>query len=303
MIRRRAFVAAMAAVMAGAPPARAQQARKVYRLGVLSPATPTAPSDRGFVVNLLPKALFELGYIEGQNLVVERRYAETKFGRLPALARELVEVRVDVIVAISESAVRAAKDATQTIPIVMGFGPADPVALGFLKNLASPGGNITGVTYWAERGYDAKRLELLREVVPHAGRIAFLVAAGSPYVPYVQETEKAASSLGIKLVVVEVQAGDYDGAFATMRAGQADAVVVQGIPTFNRDRKRVIALAAKHRLPAMYEWRHHVEEDGGLMAYGGNLFALSRPRGLLRRSDLQGRASGCYPSSSPRNSS
>ena len=220
----------------------------------------------------LPKRLRDLGYVESQNLVIERRYAEGKPDRLPAFARKLVEVRVDVIVAVGNSAIRAARDATQTIPIVMAFG-LDPVGQGFVKSLASPGGNITGVSYWVERGSEAKRLELLKEAVTRAARIAFLVGPGQLSQTFVEEAHKAAASLGIKLVVAEVQGSDYDGAFVAMRNGRADAVLVQGAPTFNRDGKRIIALAAKHKLPAIYEWRHHVEE-GGLMAYGGNASEL-----------------------------
>jgi putative ABC transport system substrate-binding protein len=273
---RRAFIAAAAGGLLAAPlAAEAQQARKVDRLGYLSPAAPPTASDMGSGSNLLLKALNELGYTERRNLVIEHRFAEGKLERLPALARELVEARVDVIVAVALSALRAAKDATQTTAIVMGFGPPDPVAFGIVKSLASPGGNITGVTYWAQRGYEAKRLELLKEMIPRAARIAFLVNPGQPSQTFVEEAQKAASSLGVALVVVEVQADDYDRAFTAMQNGRADAVLVQGAPTFNRDRKRIIALAAKHRLPAIYEWRHHVEEDG-LMAYGGNLLELSR---------------------------
>lgn len=166
-------------ILAAPVVADAQQAGRVYRLGVLSPAAAPAASDLGSLASLW-KALRELGYIEGQSIVIERRYAEGRLDRLPALARELVEARVDVIVAVALSALRAAKDGTQTIPIVMGFGPPDPVAFGFVKSLASPGGNVTGVAYWAQRGYEAKRLELLKEAVPKAVRIAFLVVPGQP---------------------------------------------------------------------------------------------------------------------------
>jgi putative ABC transport system substrate-binding protein len=271
-MERRTFVTGAVSLLAAPLAVEAKQAGKVYRLGILSPAAPPAPSDIGAGHTLTLKALRELGYIEGQNLTIERRYAEGKLDQLPALARELVEARVDAILAVALSGLRAAKDATQTIPIVMGFGPPDPVAFGFVNSLASPGGNITGVAYWAQRGHEAKRLELLKEAVPRATRIAFLVHGRSQ--TFVEEAQKAASSLGVTLVVVELQADDYDGAFAAMRA--ADAVVVQGVPTFNRDRKRIIALASKHRLPAIYEWRHHAEDEGGLMAYGGNLVELSR---------------------------
>jgi putative ABC transport system substrate-binding protein len=255
--------------------AQAQPAGKTYRLGYLSSASPPASTDLGTGANGLLKALNELGYAERRNLVVEWRFAEGKLDRLPALAAELVEARVDVIVAAALSSIRAAKDTTQTVPIVMGFGPPDPVAFGFVRSLASPGGNITGVSYWAQRGYEAKRMELLKEVVPRAARIAYLVMPGQFAQTFVAEAQQAAPLLSVKLAVVEVRGGDYDGAFATMRNGRADAVLVAGSPEFNRDRKRIIALSAKHRLPAIYEWRHHVE-DGGLMAYGGDLVDLSK---------------------------
>src|SRR5262245_55773443 len=151
---------------------------------------------------LLLKYLGESGYIEGQNLILERRFAERQPDRLAALARELVEARPDIIVAVGDSSTRAARNATLTIPIVMGFG-VDPVGQGFVKTLATPGGNVTGVAYWAARGFDAKRLELLKEAVPRATRIAYLAVPGQSSRSY-EEAHTAASSLGIKLVVVEV---------------------------------------------------------------------------------------------------
>jgi putative ABC transport system substrate-binding protein len=251
----------------------AQQARKVHRLGILTSAGPSTPSDAGMLSTLLPRVLRELGYVEGQNLAVERRYADGKLDRLPVLARELITVPVDVIVASAGAAVRAAKEATRTVSIVMGFGPPDPVAFGLVKSLASPGGNVTGMTYWAQRGYEAKRLELLRAVVPRAARVAFLSIPGPGSATFIEEVRDAAVSLGVTLMVAEVQGEDYERAFATFRT--ADAVLVQATPVFNRDRRRIIALAEHHRLPAMYEWPHHVQ-DGGLLAYGGDLLQLTR---------------------------
>ena len=145
-----------------APPAEGQSPGKVYRLGMLSPAAPPAPSQRGGMTLSL-MALRELGYVEGQNLVVERRFAEGKLDRLPALARELVLLRVDVIHATSASGIQAAKDATTTVPIVMGFG-VDPVERGFVASLARPGGNITGVTVDAGIALAGKRLELIDRI-------------------------------------------------------------------------------------------------------------------------------------------
>jgi putative tryptophan/tyrosine transport system substrate-binding protein len=150
-MNRRTFLCGLTVGTLAAPIiAVAQQARKSYRLGVLAPNAPPDPSDLGSGIVLLRKHLLEMGHIEGQNLIIESRFADGKFDRLPALARELVGVHADVIVAFGESAIRAAKDATRMIPIVMAFG-VDPVGRGFVKSLASPGGNITGVSYWVGR--------------------------------------------------------------------------------------------------------------------------------------------------------
>jgi putative tryptophan/tyrosine transport system substrate-binding protein len=272
MDRRGFLFASLGCVVVRPLATEAQQAGKVWRLGVLSSSALPAPSDLTSVA-LLYKALGDLGYVEGRNLVIERRYAEGKLDRLPALAQDLVEARVDVIVAVATSAIGAARRATQAIPIVMGFGPPDPVALGFVKSLASPGGNITGVTYWAQHGYEAKRLELLKEAAPQAVRIAYLTYPGQSAQPFVEEAKAGAASLGVTLLVVDVQADDYERAFAAVGTGRAGALLVAGTPVFNRDRTRIIALAARYRLPAIYEWRHHTEE-GGLMSYGGNLSEL-----------------------------
>ena len=217
----------------------------------------------------------ELGYVEGQNLVIERRYAEGKLDRLPALASELVRLGVDVIVPVGGPAIRAAKAATTTIPIVM-FGGSDPVAAGFVTSLARPGGNITGVLILPGDTLSGKKLELLREAVPQAERIALQAPADDPrFRPAAQEAQEAASALGIKLVVVEVQGGDYARAFATIAAERAAALFVGATPGLARDGRRIIEQAAKHKLPAMYEWPEQVE-DGGLMSYGSTQNALFR---------------------------
>jgi putative tryptophan/tyrosine transport system substrate-binding protein len=272
-MKRVAVVLFSLAVLAASLAANAQQAGRVYRLGILF-LSAAAPSDPPALWNQLPTALRELGYLEGQNLVVERRSAEGKVDRLPGLARELVQLRVDVIVAASPAAIRAAKDATTTIPIVM-FGSIDPVATGLVASLARPGGNMTGVLIAAEGTLAGERLELIKEAVPRAAWIALLVPDAPTSGTQVQEARETASSLGVKLVIVEVRDGDYDRAFATMVAKRAGALFVLASPVLNRDRKRIIDLAAKHRLPAIYQWREHVEE-GGLMAYGSSLSGLSR---------------------------
>jgi putative ABC transport system substrate-binding protein len=274
-MNRRDTLLAVLALGAAPLAAKAQQAGRVYRLGFLRATAPSPADQKTAPIGILA-ALRELGYAEGRNLIVEWRYAEGKLDRLPALARELVQLRVDVIVPVGSAAIRAARDATTTIPIVM-YGGFDPVAAGFVTSLARPGGNITGVLTLPGSSLAGKKMGLLREAVPGAARIALLAPDDpDPAVrAQVQETQKAASSLGITLVVVEVRGGNYDRAFATIAAERAEALFIANSPFFMRDRKRIIELAAKHRLPAMYEWPEQVE-DGGLMSYGSTLFALSQ---------------------------
>ena len=218
-------------------------------------------------------ALRELGYIDGQNLVIERRFAEGKIDRLPALARDLVQLRVDVIVAVSQ-AIPAARDATPTIPIVMGFG-FNPVEQGFIASFARPGGNITGEVYAPEGQLAGKRLELLKEAIPRAARIAILATEEADAKAQLQAARRAASALHVDLVIVDVQGADYDRAFKSMVTGRADALFVISSAILNRDRAQIIERARQHRLPAMYEWREQVE-SGGLMSYGASLVDLSR---------------------------
>ena len=272
---RRAFLAILTGGLLAAPlAAEAQPAGKVYRLGMLMPGVRGDPSSP-LTANILPVILRELGYIEGQNLVIERRFAEGKLDRLPGLARELAQLRLDVLVAASPLPVRAAKDATKTIPIVMLLSYSDPVELGFVASLARPGGNITGVVLAAEPTMVAKRLELIEEAVPRVARIAVLATNEASSRTQVQWAEKAAPALAVTLVAVEVHDADYDRAFATIVAERADALSVVASVILSTGRQRIIQLAAKHRLPAIYDWREHVEE-GGLMAYGSSVSAFTR---------------------------
>ena len=271
---RRTFIGTLVGVLAAPLVAEAHQAGKVYRLGMLMPGVRGDPSSP-LTANILPVILRELGYIEGQNLVIERRFAEGKLDRLPGLARELVQLRLDVLVAASPLPVRAAKDATKTIPVVMLLSYSDPVELGFVASLARPGGNITGVVLAAEPTMVAKRLELIKEAVPRVARIAVLATNEAPSRTQVQWAEKAAPALAVTLVAVEVHDADYDRAFATIVAERADALSVVASVILSTGRQRIIQLAAKHRLPAIYDWREHVEE-GGLMAYGSSVSAFTR---------------------------
>jgi putative ABC transport system substrate-binding protein len=250
----------------------AGRAERIYRLGMLSPSAPPAAADRATSL-LVPTALRELGYVEGQNLVIERRFAAGRLDRLPALARELVQLRVEVIHAIGDPAIAAARGATTGIPIVMGFAQ-DPVEHGFHP------GPTRRQHHWrhARRANHAggQAAGADQRNGPQGGQIAVLARDDSVSRPQVKEGEKAAALVGVKALVVEVKGRDYDRAFATINGERADALFVTSGPVFDIGGKRIIELAAKHRLPAIYWWRHHAAEDGGLMSYGSDLFLLCR---------------------------
>jgi putative ABC transport system substrate-binding protein len=285
---RRTFLASSGSVLLAAPfVAEAQQVVKVFKLGELHP---------GIGSEERLAALREIGYVEGRNLVVERRHAEGRPDRLPALATELVGLKPDVILVTGEAAIRAAKNATKVIPIVMAFAE-DPVGKGHVDSLARPGGNITGVSLVAAGTMAAKRVEVLKEAVPRARRIALLSWPGMEPAQ-VKEAEQAARALKIETVLVEVQNGDYEGAFSTMAAERADALFVLSNPVLNRDRKRIIALAARHRLPAIYEWRESAE-DGGLLAYGSKIRELNRRVAAYVDKILKGAKPGDLPVEQP----
>jgi putative ABC transport system substrate-binding protein len=240
----------------------------VFRVGLLR-STGT-PRTAAYTHSLIRQALDKLGYVEDRNLVVEARYAEGDPDRLLALAKELVESRVDVIVAIAHAAVRAAKNATSTIPIVM-FTNTDPVSTGIIASLARPGGNVTGVLIAPEGALAAKKLELLKEAVPGARRIAVLAPDDPAALPLqLAELQRAAAVLKVELPVVEVRNKDYGDAFVRIAANQPQALFVFASSYFMLDRKPIIDLTTKYRLPSMWEWSEQVE-DGGLMSYGSSL--------------------------------
>jgi ABC-type uncharacterized transport system substrate-binding protein len=250
--------------------ADAQPAGKVYRIGRLAPGS---PGGNPFI-EVFRQALRELGYVEGQNLVIEYRWAEGQLERLPALAAELVRLPVDVLVPSGGStAIRAAQQATRTIPIVM-IGGSDPVAQGFVASLARPGGNITGLSLLSPE-LVGKRLEILKEAAPQSTRIAVLANPGaSPTLgpTTISNLTVATQALGWQLQVVEVRrAEELDDAFAAMNRAGADALYVGGDSLLlDGLRGRIADLAAQYRLPAMYAWRTNVEA-GGLMSYGVSL--------------------------------
>jgi putative ABC transport system substrate-binding protein len=269
MIGRRMFiVGAGCSILAFRFAAQAQEAGRIYRLGILSPGQ-RSTSDVG-VAKALAANLRDLGYVEGRNLVVEALFAGDRSDWLPGLARELAQRKPDVMVVVGTLATEAGKLATTTIPLVF-LTNVDPVASGLVPSLAQPGGNLTGILIAPEGTLAAKKLELLIEVVPKARRIA-LLAPDDPGIGFRlqrEEIRKAAAALDVELVVVEVRRGDYAGAFAAIDAARPAGLFVGAHSLFLRDRKQIIALAAKYRLPAIYEWPQHVK-DGGLMSYGAS---------------------------------
>lgn len=298
MINRRTCLLACLAPLLTLPRLRmAQAAGQVFRVGVLRPtAVPLSAQD--MIATGIPRALAERGYVEGRNLVIEARWGNGDPARLPALANDLVEARVDVIVAVSWAAVRAAAAASATVPVVF-FGNFDPVALGLVSNLARPGANVTGVLIAPDGTLAGKKLELLRAVVPNTTRIGYLAPPADPAARLQQqELERAAKSLGIEVAPVEVRDGDYDRAFAAIAAQRPGAMFVGSTTNFVRDRTRIIALAARHRLPAMYEWREQVE-DGGLMAYSADRYGLYQRLAVYVDRILKGANPGDLPVERP----
>ena len=274
MERRLFLLTSIASALAGPLAAGAQVSPGIYRLGVLTPGACTATSAPS-TMRAVAAVLREHGYVEGRNLAIEARCAEGKLDRLRGLAESLPPLPVDVILALSPVAVQAAKRATATIPIVMLLTYSDPVELGFVTTLAHPGGNITGVALAAEPAMAGKRLELIKEAVPRAVRIAVLTTQEAGSRTQVQWAQRAASSLGAKVIAVELVDGDYEGAFAKMTAQRAEALVVVTSVLLGNGRDRIVELAARHRLPTIHDWSEDAEA-GGLMTYGGSLRETAR---------------------------
>lgn len=270
-MRRRQALAAAAALglLPPWPPALAQPAGKVLKLGWLRPNAAGPAEFQGLGI---ATALQRLGWVEGVNLLIERRYADGEAARLPGLARELVVQRCDALLTVGLSATRAAREATASVPIVF-FGNFDPVANRLVASLARPGGNVSGVLIGVDGTLAPKKMELLREAVPRATRIAFLSPDDPAMQVQIAEARRAAAALGLELAVVTVKGGDYAGAFAAIAAERAQAVFVGAQTTFMTDRHAIIELALRHKLPTMWEWVEQVR-DGGLMAYSTSLTGL-----------------------------
>jgi putative ABC transport system substrate-binding protein len=254
-----------ALLLAVSLPAEAQQP-KLHRIGILFIGTSSFYSAW---IDVFRQGLKELGYIEGKNIAFEYRYAEGKADRLPALAAELVVLKVDVIVTSATPSVLALKKATSTIPIVF-VAVADPVASGLVASLARPGGNVTGLTILAVE-LSGKRVELLKEAVPKVTRVAFLWNSANPgLTPAWREAQAAAQALGLQLQSLEVRSSnDFDSAFETALRERAQALITPPEALFNTHLKRIVEFAAKNRLPAMYAFTEAVDA-GGLMLYAPN---------------------------------
>ena len=274
MRRRRDILRLLGCALAAWPlAANAQQKGRLPLIGVLSPGSTDPPGAVGFY-----EGLRELGYTEGLNIAIEHRYGDWNTDRFQQLAADLVRLKVDVIVVMSTSPARAAKQATSIVPIVVA-GMADPVGDELIVSLARPGGNITGNTFLGPE-LITKRFGLLKDAIPGLSRVAALwhpSAYGKRTMEgMVRETESAAQAFRLQLQLVPaVGPGDLDGAFVTMTRERAEAVILLTSPMLYGEHKRIVELAAKGRLPAMYAAREFVE-DGGLMSYGASLPNLFR---------------------------
>jgi putative tryptophan/tyrosine transport system substrate-binding protein len=249
-----------------------QQPKKVPRIVYLAASPAAANAGR---LAAFRQGLREIGYVEGENILIEDRYAEGKFDRLPALAAELVRLKVDVIITAGPPVTRAVKEATATIPVVMAQD-GDPVGNGFVASLARPGGNITGMSQLAAE-ISGKQLELLKETVPKLSRVAVLGTSTRPgNAQALKETELAAGTFGVRLQYLDVRGPkDIETAFREARQGRAGAVLVLQSPVFTSQRTQVAELAAKTRLPAIYPQTEYTEA-GGFMCYGVNTPDLFR---------------------------
>jgi len=250
----------------------AQQIAKIPRIGYLSGLSPSTSANRR---EAFLQGLHELGYAAGKNIIIESRYAEGKFDRLPGLAAELVSLKVDIIVTAGPQATRPAKQATSTIPIVMTQDP-DPVGNGFIVSLARPGGNITGLATFAPE-LSGKQLELLKETVPKLSHVAVFGTSTNPgNAQNLREVELAAKAFGVTLQYLDVLSPkDIETAFRAASKGRADGVLMLPGPVLNLQRAQLADLAAKNRLPAIYPQTEY-SEAGGLMTYSVNYNDVAR---------------------------
>ena len=273
-LRRSATALALCGLLAVSFSAQAQQAGEIFRIGFLDPSSASASRA---LWNTLQEELSKLGWIEGKNIAFEYRFGENKGPpRVSALAAELVKLKIDLVVILGRSAGLAAKNATTTIPIVMMEFP-DPVAEGVVGSLARPGGNVTGLTGLGPE-LNTKRLEILKDVIPKLTRVGLLQAAEGIGLTETQRKELRAGAVALNLNLVEILSEAEKGldvAFQTAKKKQANAIVITGARRFFAERKRVVELAGKYRLPSIYPQKEFVNE-GGLMSYGADTVDLYR---------------------------
>jgi ABC-type uncharacterized transport system substrate-binding protein len=302
MITRRVFVGTLTGGLLAAPlAAQAQQAAKIARIGYLATNLAAALAANPHALEPFLQGLRDLGYVEGRNVVIEYRDAEGKYERLPALAAELVALKVDVIVVGAAPAALAAKQATRTLPIVF-VNAGDPVGSGLVASLARPGGNVTGLSALYPE-LVGKCLELLTQAIPGVSRVAALWQPGAGAERTEKDMLKAADvagrALGVRLQVVEARGpADFDRAFSEMTRARAGALTVLPSSMFFYERRRLVDLAAKNRLPAVYQSREFVDA-GGLMAYGPNVADLFRRAATYVDKILKGAKAGDLPVEQP----
>jgi putative ABC transport system substrate-binding protein len=295
-MRRREFITLVGGAAAGWPlVARAQQPAMPV-VGFLGTTTPDDFSER---VAAFREGLKEVGYVEGQNVVIEYRWPEGHYDRLPTLASDLVRRQVAVIAAVGgEPSALAAKAATTTIPIVFSIG-GDPIRVGLVSNLNRPGGNITGVNFF-QSDIGAKRLGLMHELLPKATVIGFLVnPTFTDAEAEIRDANEAAVRLGLQTHIVEARTvEEFDTAFATFAQQKVDALLLANDAFFLRERGRLIALAARYGMPAVYNWREFAV-DGGLMSYSPSLTQGYREVGIYTGRILKGEKPANLPVQQP----
>ena len=284
-MRRREFISLLGGAAAAWPLAARAQQPTVPVIGFLHSAS-HAPNAH--MVRAFHSGLKEAGYVEGQNVAIVYRYADGQYDRLPMLAAELVRSQVAVLAATGgDPAVLAARAVTATIPIVFTTG-SDPVALGYVASLNRPGGNVTGVVLLSSN-LGAKRIGLLRELVPKADAIGALVNPTYPVATaQLKEVQEAAASVGVRLIIANASAErDFEPAFALLVQQRSSALMISSDPFFNSRRDQIVALAARHAVPAIYEWREFAEA-GGLMSYGTSVTEAYRLAGIYAGRVLKG---------------
>jgi putative ABC transport system substrate-binding protein len=293
-MRRRAFITGLAGAAAAWPLAVRAQQKAMRMIGFLQSGS---PDPAALSVDAFRQGLSEAGYVEGANLSVQYRWAEGRYDRLPALAADLVARKVDLIVTGAPPGTLAAKGATSTIPIVLTGG--DPVAEGFVASLARPGGNLTGVTFMVAE-LMPKRFELLSELVPQAGVFALLVNpnnAGTDAM--IRDVREAAAAKGLQLDILRAGSdNEIDAAFASFVQPPAGALVVSADPFFSTRREKLVALASRHAVPAIYQWREFATA-GGLISYGPSITAAYRQVGIYAGRILKGEKPADLPVQQP----